>query len=197
MKYLSICILFFLLSCAQREDQKIGEKITFKDSSNSVEKKENGVETKEDSLIENEQVDARKDLISEYSKPLIIDTSFRIGNKNYRILFRHYCLMDSSIRVPAKYNFDTNKDFVTHNFVSKLTLLYANDTLFHKEISKSMFNSFLDSNLKKYASLSFTDFNLIKDSIKIDYSISIPATDVGMGASISFSKNGNYRISQN
>ena len=104
--------------------------------------------------------------------------------------------MDSSILVPAKYNFDTNKDFVTHNFISDLTMLSDKDTIFKKQITKSTFDNLIDNTLKKYATLLFPNFSIGNDSIKIEYTITIPATDVGKSVYIKFDKNGNYRIGQ-
>ena len=145
---------------------------------------------------DNPQVDARKDLIASYNKPLLIDTFFVANGKKLEVLFHYWCTMDSGILVPAKYNFDTHKDFLTHNFISDLLVLSNQDTLFRKQITKSTFDNLIDISLKKYATLLFPDFSIEKDSIKIGYSITIPVTDVGKGVYIKFGKNGNYRIGQ-
>ena len=101
---------------------------------------------------------------------------------------------DSGIVVPASYNFDTHKYFITHNFISNLTLLADEDTLFHKTISKALFDTSLDKNLRQYATLLYPEFFMTNDKIILHYSISIPVTDVGIGATIKFSKYRKYVI---
>lgn len=148
-------------------------------------------------LEEGQEVDFRQEFISLYQKPVIIDTFVINHGKKYAIIFRHLSAMDKGLVVPAKYNFDTNKDFTTHNFVSDLTVLSDKDTVFKKFINKAVFNSLLDTHdtsLKKYATLLYPTLTLNNDSIQIHYSISIPVTDVGIGVVIKFDKKGNYVI---
>lgn len=142
------------------------------------------------------QVDFRKELIATYLTPVIIDTFFVDNGKKFEAVFHYFCTMDSGLTVPAKYNFDTNKDFVTHNFISDLILLSDKDTLFKKQITKSTFDNLLDSSLKKYATLLYPNFYIKNDSIEIHYSISIPVTDVGIGVKVKFDNKGNYIIGQ-
>ena len=146
------------------------------------------------SEYDNIQVDAREDLIASYEKPVFIDTFFVDNGKRLEVLFHYWCTMDSGIIVPAKYNFDINRDFVTHNFTSDLVVLFDKDTLFEKPITKSTFDTLLESSLKKYATLLYPGFTIKNDSIEIHYSISIPVTDVGIGVNIKFDKNGKYVI---
>ena len=80
------------------------------------------------------QVHFRDEFISLYQKPVLVDTFFLDKTKRYRVLFHHFSTMDNGLVVPAKYNFDTNKDFVTHNFVSDLTVFLDKDTVFKKHI---------------------------------------------------------------
>lgn len=149
--------------------------------------------------IPEQEADFREEYISLYQKPVLIDSSFVDNGKKYRIVFHHFSTMDSGLVVPAKYNFDTNKDFVTHNFVSDLTLLLGKDTVFQKQISKTMFSNLLntlETPLNKFATLLYPTLDINKDSIKINYSISIPVTDVGIRANIKFDMKGNYVITQ-
>jgi hypothetical protein len=146
---------------------------------------------------EEPEVDFRQQFVSLYQKPITIDTSFIEGGKIYKIVFHHYSTMDNGLVVPAKYNFDIKKDFVTHNFVSDLTVLLQQDTIFKKHITKSTFNTLLDTittPLKKYATLLYPTLSIKDDRIKIHYSISIPVTDVGIGVEITFDKKGSYEI---
>ena len=154
--------------------------------------------TKIDNTVEDNesQVDYRKEFIATYKKPVFIDTSFIANGKRFEILFHYFCTMDSGIIVPAKYNFDTNQEFATHNFISDLVVLSDKDTIFKKRITKKTFDTLLDNSLKKYAILLYPDISIKNDSIEIGYSISIPVTDVGIGVNIKFDKNGKYVIGQ-
>ncbi len=145
------------------------------------------------------EVDFRRDFISLYQKPVFIDTTFVDDDKTYEVIFHHFSKMDKGLVVPAKYNFDTNKDFVTHNFVSDLPVLLNKDTLFKKHITKSTFHNLLDTldiPLKRYATLLYPNLTIKKGCVEIHYSISIPVTDVGIGVDIRFDKKGNYVFEQ-
>jgi len=54
----------------------------------------------------------------------------------------------------------------------------------------------LDTTLNKYATLLYPTLDIKNDSIRIHYSISIPVTDLGIGANLEFDKKGNYVIEQ-
>ncbi|HEX4372641.1 MAG TPA: hypothetical protein VHZ50_04975, partial [Puia sp.] len=101
----------------------------------------------------------------------------------------------SALIIPAKYDFDTHKDFTTSNFKSHIVLIKNIDTILNKIIDKAIFKKLLSPELDSFATLSFPDFKLSNDTIEIHYSISIPVTDVGTSAVIKFDKNGNYYIS--
>ena len=89
-----------------------------------------------------------------------------------------------------------HKDFVTHNFVSDLIVITNKDTILKKHITKATFKSLLDTTLNKYATLLYPTLDIKNDSIRIHYSISIPVTDLGIGANLEFDKKGNYVIEQ-
>jgi hypothetical protein len=182
-------IILTLLSCSSGS-QKTNTQV---DTTKSVSKTDT---TQQD---DEEEIDFRKEFISLYQKPVLIDTFFFDNGKKYEVMFHHFSTMDNGLLVPAKYNFDTNKDFTTHNFVSDLTVLSDKDTVFKKHIIKAIFNSILDTldtPLNKYATLLYPTLHLKNDSIQIHYSISIPVTDVGIGVNITFDKKGNYIIEQ-
>jgi hypothetical protein len=148
---------------------------------------------------EKDDVDFRQEFISFYQKPILVDTSFLSNGRKYEVILRHFSTMDSSLLVPAKYNFDTNTDFITHNFVSDLTVLEDKDTVFKKHLTKATFSSLLDTldtPLNKYATLLSPTLSINNDSIQIHYNISIPVTDVGIGVNIRFDKKGNFVIAQ-
>lgn len=149
--------------------------------------------------VEEKVVDFRQSFISLYKKPILVDTAFYYKGEKYRVIFHHFCTMDNDLVVPAKYNFDTKKDFVTHNFVSDLIVLSYKDTVFKKHITKSTFNNLLDTidlPLKQYGTLLYPTLSIKNDSIQIHYNISIPVTDVGIGVDIKFDRAGNYVIEQ-
>jgi hypothetical protein len=143
---------------------------------------------------EPDQSDFRKEFISRYSHPIAIDTSYVNENTQQHVIFRHDCNFDSAITVPGKYYFDNHKEFVTHNFTSHITILSQGDTIVSKEITKATFDDLLFTELKSYAVLSFNEFEIKNDTVHISYSISIPATDVGIGLAINIGKNGNSTI---
>lgn len=144
-------------------------------------------------------VEFRDEFVSLYQRPILIDTFFSGDGVIYKVNLRHYSTMDSGLVIPAKYNFDINSDFVTHNFVSDLTVLAENDTVFQTHITKNLFRPILDTfdmPLKKYATLLYPTIRLDNDSIHVYYSISIPVTDNGIRASINFNKSGRFSISE-
>jgi hypothetical protein len=139
-------------------------------------------------------VDSRKEFISSYSKPFKLDTTVRLNGQVYKLNFRHFSNMDSAIRIPAKYNFDTNEDFVTHNFISEIILIKDTSVVLKKYITKDIFNSQLTPELKEFATLQFPSVVIDNDSIDISYSVSIPVTDIGISISLRMNEKGEYRI---
>jgi hypothetical protein len=187
MRFSFYFIIIPLLSCSPGSQ----ETNTQVDSTKSVSKTDTIQQDEE------EEVDFRKEFISLYQKPVLIDTFFIDNGEKYELIFHHFSTMDNGLMVPARYNFDTNKDFTTHNFVSDLTVLSDKDTVFKKHITKAIFNSMLDTldtPLNKYATLLYPYLDINNDTIQIHYSISIPVTDVGIGVDIKFDRKGNYII---
>lgn len=138
----------------------------------------------------------REEYMSQYHQPLILDTTVQLGQQMYRVQFSHKCSWDSALIIPASYNPDIQKEFRTHQFSSSLTLIQEKDTIFHQKISKEFFNPILDTVLRKYATLLYPDLTIRDNAIRIHYSISIPATDIGIGADILIDTTGKYSISQ-
>jgi hypothetical protein len=133
----------------------------------------------------------KKDLVDSYSKPIFIDTTFK---GEYRVIFKHFCTMDSALTIPAKYDFDTHTNFMTSNFKSNIILIRNRDTILNKSIDKSIFKKLLYPELDSFGTLLFPDLILSKDTIEIHYSITIPITDIGIPAVIKFDKKGDYTI---
>ena len=137
----------------------------------------------------------RKEFISTYLNPVLIDTSFYWEDSLYKVKFTHYATMDSGLTVPSLYNFDTNKDFVTHNFKSNLLIMHDADTLLTKEITKQTFKEYLRPELDSFATLLFPNFYIKGDTIKLSYSLTIPVTDVGIHVEVKFDIKGYSTIS--
>lgn len=146
------------------------------------------------SETEDEQGLARKEFISQYDTPLRIDTAVTFGDKKYDVVFIHSAIMDSSFIVPARYYFDTHSDFIVHPFFSTLIVHARGDTLFKKDVKAAAFGRLLDTTLQRYATLLYPVVLLKPDSISIRYSISIPVTDIGIPATITFDYNGNQIV---
>jgi len=131
------------------------------------------------------------DYVGRYKKPCIVDSVFSFGADTFRLHLRHYCLMDSAIKVPKKYVQIYKLDsFVTHNFATEIKLDRNNHTVFHGMVYKKDFDKYLYPQLKEYGALFCPEVNLSKDTIELDYSISIPLTDVGVGVAMILNRDG-------
>ena len=143
--------------------------------------------------------EVKADLLSSYNKVGRIDTLVVIGSDTLHIHEKYYCLHDSSLIIPKKYLWggDKSKDFVTHNFASKIVVVKNADTILNKIFKKSDFNSALQEEEKQHAILfdpGFEGYSQKYNGIVFGYSISIPLTDVGVPAYILVDKSGKYRI---
>jgi hypothetical protein len=138
------------------------------------------------------------DYIKSYSTPFNIDTSFTIGNDTFNLTMQHRCLMDSAIIVPGSYylKFYGFDSLLTHNFITSVRLSKNGNIILNRDITKEDFNKFMFENLNKYAVLRFPDFRLVSDSIFLSYSITIPLTDVGIGAHAKIDKDGKIAFAQ-
>jgi hypothetical protein len=146
--------------------------------------------------VEEAEPDYRQEYISRYSKDVQVDTTFSFGEVTYQVHVKHYCTWDSALVVPAKYNFDTKLDFRTHNFQTELSVIANGDTAYKKIITKQDFAPLLYAALKSYATLQEPTLNIRHDSVRLFYSISIPVTDVAIGAAIQFDRKGNFTLEQ-
>jgi hypothetical protein len=130
---------------------------------------------------DNELEEIYNSFLQNYSDSIHIDTTFVKGDSLFEISFRHYCLFDSAVTVPNLYTRIYNLDsFVTHNFVSSLKVKVGEVNILDTLITKSTFVDKLPDNLRNYGVLFSPAFHL-EDSgfVRLDYSISVPLTDVG------------------
>lgn len=145
-----------------------------------------------------------KDVVAEhvtsYNKIEHIDKIVVDGPDTLQVHLIYFCLHDSSLVVPKKYiwsNEKNAKDFVTHNFASKIILIRNRDTVLNRIFKKADFNNVIYDQLKKYAILfnpDYIGYNQAKKEFAVGYSISIPLTDVGVPAFLIIDKKGNYKI---
>jgi len=129
--------------------------------------------------------------VDHYKKPCKIDSVFTFGADTFQMHLKHYCLMDSAIKVPKKYVHMYKLDsFVTHNFATVIRLDKNSKTIFKRTVYKNDFEKFLYPQLKEYGALLCPEMNLSNNTIELDYSISIPLTDVGVGVAMVMNPDG-------
>lgn len=163
------CLLFS--SC-----QQVAESHTIKKDSIPVVSED---EPEGDADVGPSLAEVRADWIAGYNKTFVFDTSFNYLDSSYSFSFRHYCLFDSAIVVPALYDLETDKPFLTHHFNSDLVLRKGRDTIATFSVGGEDFLSFTDSSLSAFGVLSYPDIHVQNDTIRIGYSLSIPVSDVG------------------
>jgi hypothetical protein len=131
----------------------------------------------------NEPDEILTDYVNQYTLDFSFDSTFRSGNDSFEIRFRHYCLLDSAVVVPGRYVKMYKLDsFVTHNFESSLLLVKNGNTVVKDTIRKISFNSLLGSPVKEYGVLQPRPYiYLLRNAVEINYSLSIPLTDLGKG----------------
>lgn len=178
-KLFFIVLLFFLFSCSDSTKKK-DERSTSLSKSNQNTKYQDAVD-------EEMQADILKEYENNYVNKVFLDSTVTIGSDIFRIRLKHSCLFDSSVVVPKKYVSLFGMDqFITHNFDSDLKVEKNGTIIINRMITKSDFNHLLDNNLKKYGVLLYPDLGIEDTSIQINYSISIPLTDVGVGVYVTF-----------
>ena len=150
------------------------------------------------------QTEERKRLESTYNKTQIIETELPIDQQNYHLVLMYYCLRNDTLIVPETYDIENKprRKWVTHPFATKILLLNKTDTLLNKRFTASDFYPFFKDpfggNLKKAGSILMPELSKRnKDKIVLNCSISIPATDIGIGMYLIIEPDGKYRITQN
>ncbi len=112
----------------------------------------------------------------------------------YHFLVRHYCLYDSAVIVPSRYNFDTNAPFTTHNFETEILITRGEDTLVRKKVIKDDFRGNLFPALDSFGVMLPPTCKVNHSKLILEYSISVPVTDVGIGLTLLVDTMGNYSI---
>ncbi len=150
------------------------------------------------------QHEERERLSKTYDQVKVIDSTFIVNKDTLKFHLKYYCLRDSNLVIPKFYEFDENppKDFVTHPFVADISLNRNGSFILRKQFQGSDFNHFYKDpfvgNLKKYGSIvddiSLSQYNKDKSRIIINFSFSIPTTDLGIAMSLIIADNGTYKI---
>jgi hypothetical protein len=135
--------------------------------------------------------DIFNDYVARYKTVCSIDSSFTIGTDTFVVHLQHYCLMDRAVDVPKKYVYMYKLDsFVTHSFITSLSIKKNDKIIVQRKISKQDFEKVLYSELKDYGVLFCPSVTVLNGTISLGYSISIPLTDVGVGATAEIDRNG-------
>jgi len=198
--YLGI-VLFILSGC----DEHHATKNSSNTANDSVQKQKAGDPKKiakdqpEDDDPEPTYDEVKADLLGTYNKVENIEKTVVDGKDTLLLHCKYYCLHDSSLIIPANYDWSGKgkKEFITHNFASQIVLIKNKDTLLNKTFKKVDFKNALYAQLQKYAIMFSPDYggyNKTKGEFAIDYSVSIPLTDVGVPAYIVIDKNGKYKV---
>ena len=144
------------------------------------------------------QIDLHKELqdyIKSYKDTVRVDTSFEYNHEKLKISFKHYCTYDSALHLPSKYiGMYALKEFTTHNFKSILKISSGGNLMIDTTITKEMFSDKIFEEEKSYGALLYPHLSFSDKVVTIDYSISIPLTDVGVGASLECGYDGKLSI---
>jgi hypothetical protein len=136
--------------------------------------------------------------IKGYKDTLKVDTSFAYNEKKLQISFRYYCTYDSALHLPGKYvGIYGLKEFTTHDFKSILKISVGKNLVIDTAITKEMFTDEIYEEEKLYGALLHPNLSFSDKSLAIDYSISIPLTDVGVGTSLECGYDGRLSVKKN
>ncbi|MBN9383837.1 MAG: hypothetical protein J0H74_23980 [Chitinophagaceae bacterium] len=126
-----------------------------------------------------------QDYVKGYKNTIEVDTSFDYNGKKLNIVFKHYCTYDSALHLPSKYvGVYGLKEFTTHNFKSTLKISSGESVIIDTVITKEIFKDRTFEEEKLYGALLYPNLSFSEKGITIDYSISVPLTDVGVGVSL-------------
>jgi len=214
---LNLAIIISLVafnSCQLKQETSTNEVISNKNPDNNKKSYSNNKKKDSDSLTRTDVMDMsdlpptqhqeRERLSKTYDQVKVIDSTFIINNDTLKFHLKYYCLRDSNLVIPKFYEFDENppKDFVTHPFVADISLKRNGRFILSKQFKGSDFNPFYKDpfigNLKKYGSI-LDDISLSRNNkdpgrIIINFSFSIPTTDLGIAMSLIITDNGTYKI---
>jgi hypothetical protein len=174
----SLVVFILLLSCASRKDKLMeGNSVTDKAALDFY-----------DSV--------KIEYLSKLEKIIEIDTLVQFDRTVFFKL-THYNLRDTFL-IPAKFNRSSQRtDFVAHNSASHILITTNTDTLVNRLITKETFDSILPDDLRSYGVLQFPNFRAIdrsKQAFLVQFSVSIPLTDLGRGVELSIDTSGAFYV---
>ena len=179
----NITYLTIILIACQCNESPNGT-VSSLDSAN-LKPKENAKEDSESLSNDTSEVDIStddilNDYIQGYQKKTVFDSMYVVNSDTFQVVFRHYCLLDSGITVPLKYvSLYGLNQFVTHNFESRLIIKKNSKEIVDRKFIKKQFDDYLDEPLKKYGVLLYPEITVESNHLEINYSVSIPLTDIG------------------
>ncbi|MBO9203992.1 MULTISPECIES: hypothetical protein [Niastella] len=195
---LFISLVFAGCSDVATTEKSKGADSTKRVGSSTVKAVEEKGEYNEEGYNEEEEI---KNFIRQMSQlcenPVIKDTVFIMGKDSVSLAFNHNCTGDS-FPLPAKYLETYKLDrFTGHSLKSDIAVKKNGVNVLNKRIEKGDFESLIDGNLKEYGVLLYPHIGAVGDTIYIDYSISIPLTDIGIGVRASILKDGSVQYTRN
>jgi len=188
----SVGILFSSCNYENSHNARQKDSNIVSDTSNTEIKTKNTVSEDDSELL-----NIVKEYKATYSKMYDFDTTFDSEKHSYRVNFSHKCLFDSSLTIPEKYvSIYRMKEFTTHNFQSSFALYKDGAEITNMNITKSVFSPLIDENLIKYGNLLYPRIKVGSNpfTVEINYSLSIPLTDIGKSVMLSFDNQGQQKL---
>lgn len=204
-----ITLMQLLINCSKDKSNKkiklydmpaLDSSINFSEKAQIDSQMIKGVRNENSEAIPSVALEKEK-LINSYERISKIDTILNVDGKNKMYLhIKYYCLFDNKLIIPQRYistNNDSSTTFLTHNFMSTIVLCYNQDTIVNQNIDKNTFKKYLSSLLQQYGSLRMPYlYKITKDGITLNYSVSIPLTDIGVLMNVNIDKFGKFKISE-
>jgi hypothetical protein len=192
MKNLSIILLCILLfGCSSGGRQQAADTLSTHDSVVSVDK----TLTVTQADPGPSPADILKSCLQNYKTITTIDTTLVTDSGTLHVHLKHYCTYDDGIILPEKYTrLLMLKSLATHNFVTDVLISKNMTPVYAGRITRDDFLPLLTGDLKQYGSLLYIDRRLqvsrTGKGFVINYSLSIPLTDVGRQVTIAIEPDG-------
>jgi hypothetical protein len=191
-------LCLFLFACGSGSRQPVV--VSSKTITDSIDKAYAQPDTlKNDDDPEPSPAQILKGCLSNYKQVTTVDTTMLTDSGALRIHLKHYCTYDDGIILPEKYlKLFGLKTFGTHNFVTDVVISKNMRPVYAGRITNDDFLPLLDGDLKKYGALLDMDRRLQPSrsgkGFIINYSLSIPLTDVGRPVTIAIEPNGTKQV---
>ena len=197
-----ICGLLILISCNQKSKQ-IDKKIS--NSTDTILLVDNNMTENIDTVNEIEEYEEleqdfgkmRKNYIDRYNQKQKIDDLVFDESDTIKMSATYYCSFDSAINIPADYVWESDDNFVTHNYSLKISITKNDKLVINDTITKNDFFKVLPESLRDYSVLLFPNyrgFDNKSGNFEFGFSLTIPITDVGQGKTLTINKNGQINV---